>query len=77
MNLANCTPITLVAHMLIQIIRRVRQTLDYLKKLSPTTREQVVLSYLDGLQVAFWFIAAVAMLAFITSFFMKNKPITQ
>ncbi|KAI0354395.1 MFS general substrate transporter [Trametes cingulata] len=58
-----------------EIVRRVRESLEYLEQLEPAVREKVIHSYQDGLQAAFWFTVALSVLTVIVSFFVKEKPL--
>ena len=60
-----------------QIIRRVRESLGYMNQLEPAVRAKVVLSYQDGLQAAFWFSAVLCAVTLVTSFFIKEKPLSR
>ncbi|KAI1784813.1 MFS general substrate transporter [Ganoderma leucocontextum] len=60
-----------------EIIRRVRESLGYLNQLEPAVRAKVVRSYQDGLQVTFWFTAALSAATLVTSFFVKEKPLSR
>ncbi|OSC98585.1 MFS general substrate transporter [Trametes coccinea BRFM310] len=58
-----------------EIVKRVRESLEYLEQLKPAVREQVVHAYQDGLQAAFWFTVGLTALTVVTSFFVKEKPL--
>ncbi|KAI9068970.1 MFS general substrate transporter [Trametes sanguinea] len=58
-----------------EIVKRVRESLEYLEQLKPAVREQVVRAYQDGLQAAFWFTVSLTALTVVISFFVKEKPL--
>ncbi|KAJ2922622.1 hypothetical protein H1R20_g14488, partial [Candolleomyces eurysporus] len=58
-----------------EIVRRVRESLGYLEKLDPTTRAIVRSSYETAIQSAFWFSVGIAILCFISSLFIIEKPL--
>ncbi|PCH33949.1 MFS general substrate transporter [Wolfiporia cocos MD-104 SS10] len=60
-----------------KIIMRVRESLSYLEKLEPATREAVVQSYQDGLQVALWFAVILGGITVLSSVFIKEKPLAR
>ena len=62
---------------LLQIIKRVRESLGYLDLLEPAVRAKVVRSYQDGLQATFWFTAGLCAVTVVTSFFVKEKPLSR
>ncbi|KAJ2912592.1 hypothetical protein MD484_g7815, partial [Candolleomyces efflorescens] len=58
-----------------EIVRRVRESLSYLEELEPATRAIVRSSYETAIQSAFWFSVFVAILCFISSWFIIEKPL--
>ena len=56
-----------------QIIKRVRESLEYLEQLQPEVREKVVLAYQDGVQASFWFTVALTALTVLCAVFIKEK----
>ena len=54
-----------------------RESLGYLAQLEPAVRAQVVASYQDGLQTAFWFTAGLTGITVICAFYVKEKPLSQ
>ncbi|KAI8977830.1 MFS general substrate transporter [Trametes punicea] len=59
-----------------EIVRHVRESLEYLEQLEPTVRVKVVQAYQDGLQAAFWFTVALSALTVVISFYVKEKPLS-
>ena len=59
-----------------QIIKRVRESLDNIGQLEPSVRAKVILAYQDGVQAAFWFTVVLSALTVFTSFYIKEKPLT-
>lgn len=60
-----------------QIIRRVRESLQYIGELEPAVRAKVVRAYQDGLQAAFWFTVVLTALTVVTAFYIKEKPLAR
>lgn len=60
-----------------QIVSRVRESLDYVDELDPTTRAIVRTSYEDALQICFWFTVMTAGCAFLSSLFVKEKALVK
>ncbi|EIW52680.1 MFS general substrate transporter [Trametes versicolor FP-101664 SS1] len=58
-----------------EIVRRVRESLEYLEQLEPAVREKVIRAYEDGLQAAFWFTVALSAITVVVSFFIKEKQL--
>ena len=58
-----------------QIVKKVRESLEYLEQLEPAVREKVIHAYQDGLQAAFWFTVALSALSVLVSFYVKEKPL--
>ncbi|KAI0037156.1 MFS general substrate transporter [Vararia minispora EC-137] len=58
-----------------EIVRRVREALSYIDELDPASRAIVRSSYGMALQTTFYFALACATCSFISSFFVKEKPI--
>ncbi|KAH9850934.1 MFS general substrate transporter [Lenzites betulinus] len=58
-----------------EIVRKVRESLEYLEQLAPAVRAQVVLAYQDGLQAAFWFTFALAAATVLVAFYIREKPL--
>ncbi|KAI0710889.1 MFS general substrate transporter [Earliella scabrosa] len=59
-----------------EIIKRVRESLDNIGQLEPSVRAKVILAYQDGVQAAFWFTVVLSALTVLTSFYIKEKPLT-
>ncbi|KAI0821779.1 MFS general substrate transporter [Trametes gibbosa] len=59
-----------------EIVRKVRESLEYLQQLEPAVRAQVVLAYQDGLQAAFWFTAAMSAATVVVAFYIREKPLS-
>ncbi|KAH9934029.1 MFS general substrate transporter [Epithele typhae] len=60
-----------------EIVRRVRESLAYIDELEPRMRQQVVSAYQDGLQAAFWLIAALSTVTVVCAVFIREKPLTR
>ncbi|EIM87665.1 MFS general substrate transporter [Stereum hirsutum FP-91666 SS1] len=60
-----------------EIVNRVRESLDYVDQLDPSTRFIVRSSYEEALQACFWFTVALAVCAFLSSLFVKEKPLVK
>lgn len=60
---------------LIKLVRRVRESLDYVSHLDPETRKIVEESYETAIQVALWFTVAMAACAAISAIFLKEKAL--
>ncbi|CCM00673.1 uncharacterized protein FIBRA_02712 [Fibroporia radiculosa] len=60
-----------------EIIKHVRESLDYIKELDPASRTAVVRSYGDGLQIGMWFTAAMAMGPLLSALFIKEKAMSR
>lgn len=60
-----------------QIVSRVRESLDYVDQLDPSTRVIVRSSYEEALQACFWFTVALAACAFVSSLFVKEKALAK
>ncbi|KAI0755674.1 MFS general substrate transporter [Fomes fomentarius] len=60
-----------------EIIRRVRESLEYIGELEPAVRVKVVRAYQDGLQAAFWFTVVLTALTVVTAFYIKEKPLAR
>ncbi|TRM62478.1 hypothetical protein BD626DRAFT_497532 [Schizophyllum amplum] len=58
-----------------KIVRRVRESLDYLEKLDPEARGIVRYSYQHALNAAFWVMACSAGLALVTSLFIRETEL--
>ncbi|KAI0660206.1 MFS general substrate transporter [Cubamyces menziesii] len=58
-----------------EIVKKVRESLEYLEQLEPAVREKVIHAYQDGLQAAFWFTVALSALTVLVSFYVKEKPL--
>ena len=58
-----------------KIVRRVRESLDYLNQLDPHTKAVVVRSYEDALQVTFFLTVVMASSAAFFSLFIKEKEL--
>ncbi|KAF9041549.1 member of the major facilitator superfamily [Panaeolus papilionaceus] len=56
-----------------EIIRKVRESLDYLKELDPARRAIVRSSYNEAIHVTFWFSVGLAACALVSSLFIKEK----
>ncbi|EIN06459.1 MFS general substrate transporter [Punctularia strigosozonata HHB-11173 SS5] len=65
----------LPGHAADEIVARVRESLTYVDTLPDATRAAVRSSYEDAAQVAFWFAVGMAACAFVSSWFMKEKPL--
>ncbi|RDX40654.1 MFS general substrate transporter [Lentinus brumalis] len=59
-----------------EIIKRVRESLEYLEQLQPEVREKVVRAYQDGLQASFWFTVALTALTVLCAVYIKEKPLS-
>lgn len=59
-----------------EIIRRVRESLAYLNQLDPSTKEIVIRSYANAIQVTFLFTVILAALSAISSLFIKEKELS-
>lgn len=64
------------AHPTPQIIRRVRESLDYVDELDPKTAAIVRSSYAYGIHITLWFAVGMSVCAFIFSFFIREKPLS-
>ncbi|KAF9524357.1 member of the major facilitator superfamily [Crepidotus variabilis] len=60
-----------------EIVHRVRESLVYLDELDPLTRSIVKISYGEAIQMAFRFSAVLAIGAWISSLFIKEKPLSR
>ncbi|EKM56847.1 uncharacterized protein PHACADRAFT_118869 [Phanerochaete carnosa HHB-10118-sp] len=60
-----------------EIIRRVRESLEYIGELEPAVRAKVVASYADALHVAMWFTCAITVCALLSSCFIKEKQLAK
>ncbi|PPQ68736.1 hypothetical protein CVT24_007563 [Panaeolus cyanescens] len=56
-----------------EIIRKVRESLDYLNQLDPERRAIVRSSYNEAIHVTFWFSVGLAACALVSSLFIKEK----
>ena len=70
------SPLLKCSRMLVlQIVHRVRESLNYVDQLEPSVRAIVRTSYEEALQATFWFAVVLSVLALISSFFIKEKPL--
>ncbi|KAG6897487.1 hypothetical protein C0992_001092 [Termitomyces sp. T32_za158] len=60
-----------------KIILRVRESLDYINKLEPSTRTIVRAAYSEAVQATFTFTVGLASLAFLSSIFIKEAVLTR
>jgi len=60
-----------------ELIRRIRESLDYVDQLDPETQAHVRTSYEGALFVAFCFALALSFLTVICSIFIKEKPLVR
>ncbi|KAI0739360.1 MFS general substrate transporter [Daedaleopsis nitida] len=60
-----------------EIIKRVRESLDYIGELEPAVRAKVISAYQDGLQSAFWFTVALSAATVVSTFYIKEKPLAR
>ena len=60
---------------MLQIIKRVRESLSYIDELSPEVRALVRSSYQDASQKTLWFAAALSALTVVFACFIKEKPL--
>ncbi|KAJ7594557.1 MFS general substrate transporter [Mycena floridula] len=58
-----------------ELVRRVRESLDYIKDLDPVTRGIVEASYEESIHLALWLSVGLAGCAVISSLFIKEKPL--
>ena len=61
--------------MIVQIIRKVRESLTYIDKLDPPTQAAVRDSYKEAIHVTFWFSVMLGVLCLISSLFIKEKAL--
>ena len=59
-----------------KIVKRVRESLDYLNQLDPHTKAIVVRSYVHALEATFLFTVVMAAFAAFFSLFVKEKELT-
>ena len=62
---------------MLQIVRKVRESLTYLDKLDPKTRTSVRDSYEEAIQIAFVFSTILAAGSLLSAAFIKEKPLTR
>ncbi|KAL0065003.1 hypothetical protein AAF712_007994 [Marasmius tenuissimus] len=67
----------LTGHDVNEIVRRVRESLQYLDQLDPETRAVVKTSYESSIQVAMWYSVGLAVCTFACSLFIKEKPLSR
>ncbi|KDQ49637.1 hypothetical protein JAAARDRAFT_200645 [Jaapia argillacea MUCL 33604] len=60
-----------------QIVRRVRESLNYIDELEPNIRSIVRTSYDEALPAAFWFAVVTAGAALVSSWFIAEKALTR
>ncbi|KAJ3780548.1 member of the major facilitator superfamily [Lentinula aff. detonsa] len=60
-----------------QIVRRVRESLEYLDELDQTTRTIVLGAYEDAIQRTMWFSFSMGICALVASFFIKEVPLNR
>ena len=63
--------------LLLQIIRRVRESLTYIGELEPSVRVTVIDAYADSVHIAQWFTAGLTACALLASFFIKETQLTK
>jgi hypothetical protein len=59
----------------LQIVRRVRETLSYIDQLDPETHFIVHSAYEHALQATFGFCVLLSVAAFVSSLWIKEKPL--
>lgn len=62
---------------LLQIIKRVRESLTYIGELEPVVRGKVIASYADAIHVAMWFTLALCVCSLVSACFIKEKALTR
>lgn len=60
-----------------EIVKRVRQSLDYVKTLAPAVREAVRQSYASSARSGFFFILGIACCAMFSSWFIREKRLSR
>ncbi|KAE9396444.1 MFS general substrate transporter [Gymnopus androsaceus JB14] len=67
----------LTRHDIDEIVRRVRESLDYLNGLEPATKAIVLGAYEDAIHVTMWFSFSMGVCAAVASFFIKETALSR
>ncbi|KAJ3866325.1 MFS general substrate transporter [Lentinula novae-zelandiae] len=63
--------------LVLEIVRRVRESLDYLNELDQSTRTIVLGAYEDAIQKTMWFSFSMGVCAFVASLFINEVPLNR